>query len=162
MQDIKALYPLAPLADKLSHLTAFPVTALIAPLGYGKSTALGMFLHRRGMQAVPLTAAALDGLSAAQIPDGAVVVVENYHALAQDSAAEDALGRLVAALDGRCPVVLLSRQDAGMTKQTDLLLHGGLYRIEPESFQMQPDDLQAWSRLCGLTLTDAQLQQLAQ
>ncbi len=162
MQDIKALYPLAPLADKLSHLTAFPVTALIAPLGYGKSTALGMFLRRRGIPSLMLTAAALIEQSPAQIPNGTVVVVENYHALAQDSAAEGALGRLVAALDGRCPVVLLSRQDAGMTKQTDLLLHGGLYRIEPESFQMQPDDLQAWSRLCGLALTDAQLQQLAQ
>lgn len=162
MQDIKALYPLAPLADKLSHLTAFPVTALIAPLGYGKSTALAMFLRQRGLPSLALSPAVLADLSETEIPDGTVVVAEDYPVIAQDPAAGDALSRLVDALGGRCPVVLLSRQDVSLTKQTDLLLHGKLYRVETESFQMQHSDLRAWSGLCGLTLSEAQLRQLAQ
>ena len=174
MPDIKTLYQSKKLAATLERLRSFSLTALVAPVGYGKSTALRAWL---GESPAIVTECQAEGslsvrfakhfgdsedlfASVSSIADGTVLVFEDYHLCAENVESDAFLRDLLILLRGRCPVVLLSRRDVGLTRDTELLLHGMLYRVEAEDFLLEIQELQQWYLACGLSLTMDQARQL--
>ncbi len=176
MADLKAFYRSNTLAEKLNNIHSFPLVALIAPMGYGKTTALQAYLSDKpsiwvhcGAE-LPLEELFYGALNLPEetdqfhairtIPDETALIFDNYHLCAGVAEQDNFLRDLLILLEGRCHLVLVSRKDIGLTQDAELLLHGMLYRIELEDFILQRDDLQRWFRMCGQPLTPGQSEEI--
>lgn len=176
MAEFKAFFERMRCTEQLKHIQSYPVVAIIAPMGYGKSTALRAYLSNKpsiwvscqegsSLENLFWTAAGLedteDRFNALRtLENGTIIVFEDYHYLAMQETAEAFLRDLLLILRDRCHLVLVSRRDAGITQDPELLLHGTLYRIEPEDFLLEPWEIKNWSQLCGLTLNSDEINQL--
>lgn len=177
---MKTVYTAAPLQRKLALIPSFPLSILIAPLGFGKSTTLVHYLQqtRRQFLLVRCTAENLPDMCLLrtaqhhgydcqdlsslmqQLPKDCVLIFEDYHHCADSSDANQALLHLLHSLRGRASIVLLTRHDTGLATNSPLLLHGELYRLETEDFCVDTQDLQQWCQGCGMSLTPYELQHM--
>ena len=148
MAQIRSIYQAPALTQKLQRIASFPVTALVAPMGYGKTSALRHYLADKSACWV----APSEPLPAS-LPAGSIMVLEDYHLRSEED-----LGPYL----DQVRVVLVSRKDKGLTCSPELLLHGQLYRIEAEDFLLSQSDLVQWFALCGVDLSAAQAQSLYQ